>query len=86
MRYKLQSLPCFSLSPVTLHLSPFYFRYSLTDQGLALADKLDSEETGMAKEHVEQMSEEEDTRDGPDVVDLTLEKEDEEEQEEKESL
>ncbi len=57
----------------------------MTDQGLALADKLDSEETGMAKEHVEQMSEEEDTRDGPDVVDLTLEEEDEEEQEEKES-
>ncbi|XP_016335132.1 crossover junction endonuclease MUS81-like [Sinocyclocheilus anshuiensis] len=60
-------------------------RYSLTDQGLALAEKLDSEETGMAKEHVEQMSEEEDTRDGPDVADLTLEEEDEEDQEEKES-
>ncbi len=54
----------------------------MTDQGLALAEKLDSEETGMPKEHVEPMSEEEDTRDGPDVVDLTLE---EEEQEEKES-
>uniref|UniRef100_A0A673HC70 Crossover junction endonuclease MUS81 n=1 Tax=Sinocyclocheilus rhinocerous TaxID=307959 RepID=A0A673HC70_9TELE len=50
-------------------------RYSLTDPGLALAEKLDSEETGMAKEHVEQMSEEEDTRDGPDVADLTLEEE-----------
>lgn len=70
------------MSPVARHLSLFYFRYSLTDQGLALAKKLDSEETGMAKEHVEQMSEEEDTRDGPDVVDLTLE---EEEQGEKES-
>uniref|UniRef100_A0A671KJI4 Crossover junction endonuclease MUS81 n=1 Tax=Sinocyclocheilus anshuiensis TaxID=1608454 RepID=A0A671KJI4_9TELE len=54
-------------------------RYSLTDQGLALAEKLDSEESGMAKEHVEQMSEEEDSQDGPDVVDLTLEEEDEEE-------
>uniref|UniRef100_A0A671KPP7 Crossover junction endonuclease MUS81 n=1 Tax=Sinocyclocheilus anshuiensis TaxID=1608454 RepID=A0A671KPP7_9TELE len=60
-------------------------RYSLTDQGLALAEKLDSEESGMAKEHVEQMSEEEDSQDGPDVVDLTLEEEDEEEQEDKES-
>ncbi|XP_026072421.1 crossover junction endonuclease MUS81 [Carassius auratus] len=58
-------------------------RYSLTDQGLALAEKLDSEETGMDKEHVEQMSEEEHARDGPDVVDLTLEEE-EEQQEEKE--
>uniref|UniRef100_A0A672K311 Crossover junction endonuclease MUS81 n=1 Tax=Sinocyclocheilus grahami TaxID=75366 RepID=A0A672K311_SINGR len=54
-------------------------RYSLTGLGLALAEKLDSGETGMAKEHVEQMSEEEDTRDGPDVADLTLEEEDEEE-------
>lgn len=62
----------------------FYFRYSLTDQGLALAERLDSEETGVAKEHVEQMSGEEDSRDGPDVVDLTL-VEDEEEQEDKES-
>uniref|UniRef100_A0A8C1CUX0 Crossover junction endonuclease MUS81 n=1 Tax=Cyprinus carpio carpio TaxID=630221 RepID=A0A8C1CUX0_CYPCA len=59
-------------------------RYSLTDQGLALAERLDSEETGMAKEHGEQMSGEEDSRDGPDVVDLTL-VEDEEEQEDKES-
>uniref|UniRef100_A0A671PC25 Crossover junction endonuclease MUS81 n=1 Tax=Sinocyclocheilus anshuiensis TaxID=1608454 RepID=A0A671PC25_9TELE len=57
---------------------------SLSSVGLALAEKLDSEETGMAKEHVEQMSEEEDTRDGPDVADLTLEEEDEEDQEEKE--
>uniref|UniRef100_A0A8C2BZV3 Crossover junction endonuclease MUS81 n=1 Tax=Cyprinus carpio TaxID=7962 RepID=A0A8C2BZV3_CYPCA len=47
--------------------------------GLTLAEKLDSEETGMAKEHVEQMSEGEDTWDGPDVVDLTSEEEDEEE-------
>uniref|UniRef100_A0A8C1M681 Crossover junction endonuclease MUS81 n=1 Tax=Cyprinus carpio TaxID=7962 RepID=A0A8C1M681_CYPCA len=47
-------------------------RYSLTDQGLALAERLDSEETR------------EDSRDGPDVVDLTL-VEDEEEQEDKES-
>uniref|UniRef100_A0A9J7XQ36 Crossover junction endonuclease MUS81 n=1 Tax=Cyprinus carpio carpio TaxID=630221 RepID=A0A9J7XQ36_CYPCA len=66
-----------------LSLSMFYFRYSLTDQGLALAERLDSEETGMAKEHGEQMSGEEDSRDGPDVVDLTL-VEDEEEQEDKE--
>uniref|UniRef100_A0A8C1MAK6 Crossover junction endonuclease MUS81 n=1 Tax=Cyprinus carpio TaxID=7962 RepID=A0A8C1MAK6_CYPCA len=58
-------------------------RYSLTDQGLALAERLDSEETREAKEHVEQMSGEEDSRDGPDVVDLTL-VEDEEEQEDKE--
>lgn len=55
----------------------------MTDQGLTLAEKLDSEETGMAKEHVEQMSEGEDTWDGPDVVDLTSEEEDEEEQVEK---
>uniref|UniRef100_A0A671KJH3 Crossover junction endonuclease MUS81 n=1 Tax=Sinocyclocheilus anshuiensis TaxID=1608454 RepID=A0A671KJH3_9TELE len=48
-------------------------RYSLTDQGLALAEKLDSED------------EEEDSQDGPDVVDLTLEEEDEEEQEDKET-
>ncbi|XP_067301992.1 crossover junction endonuclease MUS81 isoform X2 [Pseudorasbora parva] len=61
-------------------------RYSLTDQGLALAERLDSEETGMTKERVEQKSEEENSQDGPDVVDLTLEKEeDDEEQEEKES-
>ncbi|XP_067256650.1 crossover junction endonuclease MUS81 isoform X1 [Chanodichthys erythropterus] len=61
-------------------------RYSLTDQGLALAEKLNSEETGMTKEHVEQKSEEENSQDGPDVVDLTLEEEgEEEEQEEKES-
>ncbi|KAK7176951.1 hypothetical protein R3I93_001021 [Phoxinus phoxinus] len=62
-------------------------RYSLTDQGLALAERLDSEETGMTKEHVEQKSEEENSHDGPDVVDLTLEEEDDddnEEQEEKE--
>ncbi|CAM4515995.1 unnamed protein product [Leuciscus chuanchicus] len=58
-------------------------RYSLTDQGLALAERLDSEETGMTKEHVEQRSEEEISHDGPDVVDLTLEEE--EEQKEKES-
>ncbi|XP_051755525.1 crossover junction endonuclease MUS81 isoform X2 [Ctenopharyngodon idella] len=58
-------------------------RYSLTDQGLALAEKLDSEETGMTKEHVEQKSEE-NSQDGADVVDLTLEEE-EEEQEERES-
>lgn len=56
----------------------------MTDQGLALAERLDSEETWMAKEHGEQMSGEEDSRDGPDVVDLTL-VEDEEEQEDKES-
>uniref|UniRef100_A0A673HIB5 Crossover junction endonuclease MUS81 n=1 Tax=Sinocyclocheilus rhinocerous TaxID=307959 RepID=A0A673HIB5_9TELE len=48
-------------------------RYSLTDQGLALAEKLDSED------------EEEDSQDGPDVVDLTSEEEDEEEQEDKET-
>uniref|UniRef100_A0A9J7Y963 Crossover junction endonuclease MUS81 n=1 Tax=Cyprinus carpio carpio TaxID=630221 RepID=A0A9J7Y963_CYPCA len=45
--------------------------------GLTLAEKLDSDETGMAKEHVEQMSEGEDTWDGPDVVDLTSEDEEE---------
>lgn len=56
----------------------------MTDQGLALAEKLDSEETGMTKEHVEQKSEEENSQDGADVVDLTLEEE-EEEQEERES-
>jgi len=51
----------------------------LTDQGLALAERLDSEETGMTKEHVERYSEEENSQDGPDVVDLTLEEEEEEE-------
>ncbi|XP_039515244.1 crossover junction endonuclease MUS81 [Pimephales promelas] len=54
-------------------------RYSLTEQGLALAERLDSEETGMTKEHVERYSEEENSQDGPDVVDLTLEEEEEEE-------
>lgn len=77
------------MSSVDLHRSlfPFYFRYSLTDQGLALAEKLNSEETGMTKEHVEQKSEEENSQDGADVVDLTLEEEEEEEErEEKESF
>lgn len=63
----------------------FYFRYSLTDQGLALAERLDSEETGMTKEHVEQRSEEENSHDGPDVVDLTLEEEEEEKEKAKAS-
>lgn len=58
----------------------------MTDQGLALAERLDSEETGITKEHVEQKSEEENSQNAPDVVDLTLEEEDEdEEQKEKAS-
>lgn len=50
-------------------------RYSLTDQGLSLAEKLDSEETGMLHEDV-------DSQDGQNVVDLTLEEEDEDEEKE----
>lgn len=74
------------MSLVDLHRSLFlfYFRYSLTDQGLALAERLNLEETGMTKEHVEQKSEEENSQDGLDVVDLTLEEEEKEEEEERE--
>lgn len=50
-------------------------RYSLTDQGLSLAEKLDSEETGTLHEDV-------DSQDGQNVVDLTLEEEDEDEEKE----
>lgn len=50
-------------------------RYSLTDQGLSLAEKLDSEETGTRHEDV-------DSQDGQNVVDLTLEEEDEDEEKE----
>nr|XP_055053518.1 crossover junction endonuclease MUS81 [Misgurnus anguillicaudatus] len=48
-------------------------RYSLTEQGLALAEKLDSSEGGVHKDPVAEKSEEDSSGDGPDVVDLTLE-------------
>lgn len=51
------------------------FRYSLTEHGLALAEKLDSEERVIDKGPVEDKSEEESSGDGTDVVDLTLEEE-----------
>ncbi|KAA0723047.1 Crossover junction endonuclease MUS81 [Triplophysa tibetana] len=50
-------------------------RYSLTEHGLALAEKLDSEERVIDKGPVEDKSEEESSGDGADVVDLTLEEE-----------
>lgn len=50
-------------------------RYSLTDQGLSLAEKLDSEETGALHEDV-------DSQDGQNVVDLTLEEDDEDKEKE----
>ncbi|XP_051560761.1 crossover junction endonuclease MUS81-like isoform X2 [Myxocyprinus asiaticus] len=60
-------------------------RYSLTEQGLALAEKLDSKESGMDKEQAEEKSEEEISGHRPGVVDLTLEEEEDEEKGEKES-
>ncbi|KAI7813884.1 crossover junction endonuclease MUS81 [Triplophysa rosa] len=50
-------------------------RYLLTDDGLALAEKLHSEERVIDKGPVEDKSEEESSGDGADVVDLTLEEE-----------
>lgn len=51
------------------------FRYSLTEHGLALAEKLESEERGIDEDPVEDKSEEESSGNGVDVVDLTLEDE-----------
>lgn len=54
------------------------FRYALTEHGLALAEKLDSEEREIDKDPVEDKSEES-SLDGTDVVDLTLEEEEDDE-------
>ncbi|TRY55515.1 hypothetical protein DNTS_014031 [Danionella cerebrum] len=61
-------------------------RYSLTSQGLTLAEKLNSEQTGAVREYVEQRSVGESSQEAQNLVDLTLgEDEDVEEQEEKET-
>ncbi|XP_052009399.1 crossover junction endonuclease MUS81 [Xyrauchen texanus] len=56
-------------------------RYALTEQGQALAEKLDSEERGDDQKHAEEKSEEESSGHGPRVVDLTLEEDEEGEKE-----